>query len=45
VRGAAVWALARLAPDRLAALQGALAREIDETVREEWAKETHFLEK
>jgi epoxyqueuosine reductase len=45
VRGAAVWALARLAPDRLAALQGALARETDETVREEWAKETHFLEK
>jgi epoxyqueuosine reductase len=44
-RGAAVWALARLAPDRLAALQGALARDTDATVREEWAKETHFLEK
>jgi epoxyqueuosine reductase len=45
VRGAAVWALARLAPDRLAALQGARAREADESVLAEWAKETHFLEK
>ena len=37
VRGAAVWALARLAPDEASALAaGALAREGDQTVREEW---------
>jgi epoxyqueuosine reductase len=41
VRGAAVWALARLAPQRLVALQPAFAAEPDETVRQEWAKETH----
>lgn len=40
VRGAAVWALARLAPQRLVALQPRFAEESDETVREEWAKET-----
>jgi epoxyqueuosine reductase len=45
VRGAAVWALARLAPDRLVALQGARAREADESVRAEWAKETHPFKK
>lgn len=43
VRGAAVWALARLAPDRLVALQGEGAGEVDESVRDEWAKETHSL--
>ncbi|WP_424361678.1 tRNA epoxyqueuosine(34) reductase QueG [Methylocystis parvus] len=41
VRGAAVWALARLAPQRLVALQPLFASDPDETVREEWAKETH----
>ncbi len=40
VRGAAVWALARLAPQRLVALQPLNAAEADETVRDEWAKET-----
>ncbi len=43
VRGAAVWALARLDPERLVALQGESAREADESVRDEWAKETHSL--
>ncbi|MGJ0507264.1 MAG: tRNA epoxyqueuosine(34) reductase QueG [Methylocystis sp.] len=43
IRGAAVWALARLTPERLVALQGEAAAEADETVREEWAKETHSL--
>jgi epoxyqueuosine reductase len=38
VRGAAVWALARLAPDEaLARAVGALGREENEGVREEWA--------
>jgi epoxyqueuosine reductase len=37
VRGAAVWALGRLAPARLAELrQARLAAETDETVRQEW---------
>ncbi|MGE5389225.1 MAG: tRNA epoxyqueuosine(34) reductase QueG [Hyphomicrobiales bacterium] len=43
VRGAAVWALARVAPKRLVALQGESVAEVDESVREEWAKETHSL--
>jgi epoxyqueuosine reductase len=38
VRGAAVWALGRLDPDRLTALaQGARSRESDRTVQAEWA--------
>jgi epoxyqueuosine reductase len=37
VRGAAVWALARLDPARLAALAGKRTRETDETVRDEWS--------
>ena len=38
VRGAAVWALARLRPERRCELRAAhLAAERDETVREEWA--------
>ncbi|MEA2878581.1 MAG: epoxyqueuosine reductase [Hyphomicrobiales bacterium] len=37
VRGAAVWALGRLDPARLAALTERRAREIDETVQEEWS--------
>jgi len=38
VRGAAVWALGRLAPERLAALAPKLrAQESDSTVAEEWA--------
>jgi epoxyqueuosine reductase len=44
IRGAAVWALARLAPQRLVASRGIFATEGDEAVREEWAKETHFQE-
>ena len=43
VRGAAVWALARVAPKRLVALQDESVAEVDESVREEWAKETHSL--
>ncbi len=41
VRGAAVWALARLAPERLAALRSFADGEADAAVRAEWAKETH----
>jgi epoxyqueuosine reductase len=37
VRGAAVWALSRLDPPRLAAHEAARMREADPTVREEWA--------
>ena len=37
VRGAAVWALSRLDPQRLAAFEETRAREKDESVREEWA--------
>jgi epoxyqueuosine reductase len=38
VRGAAVWALSRLAPERLRiAAQSLQPREQDESVREEWA--------
>jgi epoxyqueuosine reductase len=37
VRGAAVWALAQLAPHRLAALAQQRERETDPAVREEWA--------
>lgn len=37
VRGAAIWALGRLDPARLAALAGKRARETDEGVREEWS--------
>ena len=36
VRGAAVWAMGRLDPQRLAALAGKRAQETDESVREEW---------
>ena len=37
VRGAAIWALSRLAPDEVrAAARPALAAEDDEEVREEW---------
>jgi len=36
VRGAAVWALARLAPQRLTALTEKRAHETDESVRDEW---------
>jgi epoxyqueuosine reductase len=36
VRGAAVWALSRLAPERLAAHAPAMAAERDASVREEW---------
>jgi epoxyqueuosine reductase len=43
LRGAAVWALARLDPKRLAAMQDKYAAESDESVRGEWAKETHLL--
>ncbi|QGM98261.1 tRNA epoxyqueuosine(34) reductase QueG [Methylocystis parvus] len=45
LRGAAVWALSRLAPQRLVALQPFFVSETDETVREEWAKETHWAKK
>jgi epoxyqueuosine reductase len=37
VRGAAVWALGRLAPQRLAALAEKRASEADESVQAEWA--------
>jgi epoxyqueuosine reductase len=37
VRGAAVWALSRLAPDRLRHCAHQYEAEIDPTVREEWA--------
>ncbi|MNR06748.1 hypothetical protein D3C85_1228350 [compost metagenome] len=38
VRGAAVWALSRLAPERWAALRETrLAGETDESVRSEWS--------
>src|SRR3954465_8941622 len=37
VRGAAVWALARLGPERLAPLAKKRAGETDASVREEWA--------
>ena len=37
VRGAAVWALSRLDPARLAAHAGRFERETDPAVREEWA--------
>ncbi|BDV33640.1 tRNA epoxyqueuosine(34) reductase QueG [Methylocystis iwaonis] len=45
VRGAAVWALAKLAPQRLVALRQLYASERDESVRDEWAKVTHFGKK
>lgn len=45
IRGAAVWALARLAPQRLVALQGQKVAEVAEAVRDEWAKETQFPQK
>jgi epoxyqueuosine reductase len=45
VRGAAVWALARLAPERLAARRDASVDETDASVRDEWAKETHLPKK
>ena len=38
VRGAAVWALSRLDPARLAAHAGRFERETDPAVREEWAQ-------
>jgi epoxyqueuosine reductase len=37
VRGAAIWALHRLAPGRLAAHADAARRETDPVVRHEWA--------
>lgn len=45
VRGAAVWALAKLTPQRLVALRQLYASEQDESVRDEWAKETHLAKK
>ncbi|RTL84232.1 MAG: tRNA epoxyqueuosine(34) reductase QueG [Hyphomicrobiales bacterium] len=45
IRGAAVWALARLAPQRLVALQGQSAAETAQTVRDEWAEETQSPKK
>lgn len=46
VRGAAVWALARLAPEAFAEAQrGRLGSESDPTVLEEWAKETQLQKK
>lgn len=39
VRGAAVWALARLAPDRLRRVVDRMAQETDESVRREWLTE------
>ncbi len=45
IRGAAVWALARLAPKRLVALQGQHVAEVVEAVRDEWAQETQFSKK
>jgi len=36
VRGAAIWALSRLDPRRLAALAHKRAQESDESVRAEW---------
>ena len=43
VRGAAVWALARLDPERLRLLRrGRAAHESDPIVAEEWAKETQL---
>jgi epoxyqueuosine reductase len=40
IRGAAVWALARLAPRRFVALRGRSDREPSAAVRDEWTKET-----
>lgn len=45
VRGAAVWALGRLAPQRLVALHEKFALEADEMVKAEWAKETQSAKK
>lgn len=45
VRGAAVWAVARLDPQRLVALRHLALSESDPAVREEWAKETHSAKK
>jgi epoxyqueuosine reductase len=45
VRGAAIWALARLAPHRLPALAPLRRAEADAAVLEEWAKETQFEKK
>jgi epoxyqueuosine reductase len=45
VRGAAIWALARLAPHRLVALAPLRRAEADAAVLEEWAKETQFEKK
>jgi epoxyqueuosine reductase len=45
VRGAAVWALARLAPQRLVALQSLARGETDPAVQLEWAKETQLEKK
>src|SRR5262249_43962653 len=38
VRGAAIWALRRLAPHRLAGLADAHQRESDSSVRDEWSR-------
>jgi epoxyqueuosine reductase len=45
VRGAAIWALARLSPHRLLTLAPLRRAETDTTVLEEWAKETQFEKK
>jgi epoxyqueuosine reductase len=45
VRGAAIWALARLSPHRLLALAPLRRAEADAAVLEEWAKETQFEKK
>ncbi len=45
VRGAAVWALGRLAPQRIVALHDISLSEEAPAVREEWAKETQSTKK
>lgn len=45
VRGTAIWALARLSPERLAALGAFRRAETDAGVLAEWAKEPHSPEK
>jgi epoxyqueuosine reductase len=40
VRGAAVWALSRLDPDRLTVHAGSRAHETDSAVADEWAAAT-----
>ncbi|PPD46137.1 MAG: tRNA epoxyqueuosine(34) reductase QueG [Methylocystis sp.] len=45
VRGAAIWALGRLAPQRVVALHALSNSEADADVLEEWAKETQLGKK